>query len=111
MESKSNNLKCAFCRGKGIHPNSERLPCVVCQGRGKVEISQPYTKCEKCGGIGRKRGANLYCLSCRGKGFVGENINGKKVIKESIKHNLNDSAKKTAKERSLLDIFSEFLRS
>jgi len=71
-ESKNNNLKCAFCRGKGIHPNSERLLCVVCRGRGKIEISQPYTKCEECGGSGRKPGTNLYCLSCRGKGFVEE---------------------------------------
>ena len=95
MESKNNNLKCAFCRGKGIHPNSERLSCVVCQGRGKVEISQPYAKCEECRGSGRKLGTNLYCLSCRGKSFVNE----KAFLKSTKPTNNCQDWKKELKEK------------
>jgi len=99
MESKNNNLKCAFCRGKGIHPNSERLPCVVCRGRGKIEISQPYIKCEECGGSGRKLGTNLYCLSCRGKGFVeGKIESGKADIAEKSLEEITKKLEQTEKK-------------
>ncbi|MEK6869895.1 MAG: hypothetical protein AABX74_06685, partial [Nanoarchaeota archaeon] len=70
--SKSSKLKCAFCQGKGVQPGAERLSCIVCGGSGRITAKQPYSICKECEGGGRKQGANLYCLSCHGKGFVEE---------------------------------------
>ena len=70
--SHGNKLKCAFCLGKGIQPGAERLFCIVCGGSGQTIINQPYSICKECWGRGRKKGANLYCLLCHGRGFVEE---------------------------------------
>ena len=71
--SKSTKLNCAFCQGKGIQPGAERLSCIVCKGNGHFIVKQPYNICKECGGRGRKKGANLYCFLCHGKGFIEEN--------------------------------------
>lgn len=70
--SQSSKLKCAFCQGRGVQPGAEHLSCIVCGGSGRITIKQPYTICKECGGLGKKAGANLYCLLCHGKGFVEE---------------------------------------
>lgn len=67
---KSDKLNCSFCQGKGIQPNTERVSCIVCHGTGRIKLTKPYFRCKECGGMGKKRGTNLYCLSCQGKGFV-----------------------------------------
>lgn len=65
-------LRCAFCQGKGTQPGANRLSCIVCGGSGRINLKQPYTICKECGGRGKKKGANLYCLPCHGKGVVEE---------------------------------------
>lgn len=70
--SKSSKLRCTFCQGRGIQPGAERLSCIVCRGSGRVTARQPYSLCEECEGTGKKKGTNLYCLLCQGKGFVEE---------------------------------------
>jgi len=65
-------LRCAFCQGKGTQPGANRLSCIACGGSGRITLKQPYTICKECGGRGKKKGANLYCLPCHGKGVVEE---------------------------------------
>ena len=65
-----NKLPCAFCQGIGKQPGAGSLSCVVCRGSGQVRAEQPYKLCKECGGRGKKRGANLYCFLCHGKGVV-----------------------------------------
>lgn len=72
--SKSTKLPCAFCQGRGIQPGAGSLSCIVCKGRCRITVKQPYSICKECGGRGRKKGANLYCLLCRGKGFIEEKM-------------------------------------
>ncbi len=69
---KTKKIPCAFCQGKGVQPGAERLSCIVCGGRGRVTARQPYNICKECGGLGKKAGTNLYCLSCHGRGFIEE---------------------------------------
>jgi len=84
--SKNKKFKCAFCRGKGIQPGSERLSCIVCRGTGKIQVNQPYDLCEECKGSGKKQGTNLYCLLCKGKGVIERDrrkIQRKRAVKKS----------------------------
>ncbi|GEM_PF-2678770 len=69
---KKSKLRCAFCQGRGTQPGAERLSCIVCKGSGRVTARQPHSLCEECGGVGRKKGTNLHCLLCQGKGVVEE---------------------------------------
>lgn len=67
-------VRCAHCRGTGA---IRRLTCTVCRGRGVVSAPTKPTKvCSDCGGTGddASNGA-MYCLSCRGMGWVGTQQN------------------------------------
>ena len=68
--SKSSKLPCAFCQGKGTQLGAGGLSCIVCRGSGRFTVKQPYSICKECGGKGKKKGANLYCFLCHGKGVV-----------------------------------------
>jgi len=66
-------IKCAFCKGKGIDPFdllSSISTCSVCGGKGKVNVEEPYVKCAFCHGTGIYPHTRLNCTICMGKGVV-----------------------------------------
>jgi DnaJ-class molecular chaperone len=66
-------IKCAFCKGKGIDPFdllSSISTCSVCGGKGKVNVEEPYIKCAFCHGTGVYPHTRLNCTICSGKGVV-----------------------------------------
>jgi len=66
-------IKCAFCKGKGIDPFellSSISTCAVCGGKGKVNVEEPYIKCAFCQGTGTYPHTRLNCTVCSGKGVV-----------------------------------------
>ena len=63
------NIKCAFCKGSGIHPHY-RATCPVCKGPGNNQITGKYMACADCHASGQKRGTILTCYTCRGLGVV-----------------------------------------
>lgn len=67
----SEELPCAFCRGKGVDPfaiMSSRSICCVCGGSGKVQVRAPRIPCAHCRGTGATK--TLTCTTCGGKGSV-----------------------------------------
>lgn len=106
MESKSNNLKCAFCGGSGRQPHSTFSRCVACRGKGEVKFKEPVVKCPSCRGKGRASGsAILSCIHCRGVGVIekyqkaGEgtaSVLGKRL--EEITKKLKQTREKTEKK-------------
>jgi DnaJ-class molecular chaperone len=66
-------IKCAFCKGKGVDPFellSSISTCAVCGGKGKVNVEEPYIKCAFCQGTGIYPHSRLNCTVCSGKGVV-----------------------------------------
>jgi len=66
-------IKCAFCKGKGIDPFKILSPisiCAICEGKGKVKVEEPYIKCAFCHGTGVYPHTKLSCNVCKGKGVV-----------------------------------------
>ena len=67
-------IRCAFCKGKGIDPFnllSELATCQVCGGTGKVEVVEPAIKCVFCKATGvYPCNARVTCTVCNGKGMV-----------------------------------------
>ena len=66
-------IKCAFCKGKGIDPFellSSISTCAVCGGKGKVNVEEPYTRCAFCHRTGVYPNTRLSCTVCTGKGVV-----------------------------------------
>jgi DnaJ-class molecular chaperone len=66
-------IKCAFCKGKGIDPFDLLSPlstCSVCGGKGKVNVEEPYTRCAFCRRTGVYPNTRLSCTVCMGKGVV-----------------------------------------
>jgi len=66
-------IKCAFCKGKGVDPFELLSPlsvCAVCGGKGKVNVEEPYIKCAFCHGTGVYPHTRLNCTVCLGKGVV-----------------------------------------
>jgi DnaJ-class molecular chaperone len=66
-------IKCAFCKGKGIDPFKILSPisiCAICEGKGKVKVEEPYIKCAFCHGTGVYPHTKLSCNICKGKGVV-----------------------------------------
>lgn len=61
---------CAFCGGTGKSKRRSLATCPVCQGRGLVTVKEPATECAACHGRGRKTGSALYCIECKGTGFI-----------------------------------------
>ncbi len=97
---KTKKFPCAFCRGKGVQPGAERLSCIVCGGSGRVAARQPYTICKECGGRGKKASANLYCLSCQGKGFVEEIRRHPLAVESSISKTRRKMSKKSVRPKA-----------
>ena len=70
-------IKCAFCKGRGKDPFEILSPlsnCPVCHGRGVVKVRKPYEKCKACDGTGVYARSHLYCWTCHGKGVVPEKV-------------------------------------
>jgi DnaJ-class molecular chaperone len=66
-------IKCAFCKGKGIDPFdllSSLSICAVCKGKGKVYVEEPYIRCAFCRRTGVYPNTRLNCTVCAGKGVV-----------------------------------------
>ena len=73
-------IKCAFCRGTGVHPHGARVTCTVCNGKGMVTVSTgggsayggkgATEACAKCKGTGMVTDSGLPCTTCGGKGRV-----------------------------------------
>ena len=66
-------IKCAFCKGKGVDPFELLSPlskCAVCGGKGKVKVEEPYIECAFCHGTGVYHNTRLSCTVCMGKGVV-----------------------------------------
>jgi DnaJ-class molecular chaperone len=66
-------IKCAFCKGKGVDPFELLSPlskCAVCEGKGKVKVEEPYIRCAFCSGSGVYPHTRLSCTVCMGKGVV-----------------------------------------
>jgi DnaJ-class molecular chaperone len=66
-------IKCAFCKGKGIDPFellSSISTCSVCGGKGKVNVEEPYIRCAFCRRTGVYPNSRLNCTVCSGKGVV-----------------------------------------
>lgn len=117
---KTKKITCAFCQGKGIQPGAERLSCIVCKGSGRITVGQPYSICKECGGQGKKAGANLYCLSCHGRGFIEESRypsiakppvskTRKKRGKKSVKSKVRKVPTRTAVKKERKSFFKKFL--
>jgi DnaJ-class molecular chaperone len=70
-------VKCAFCHGTGVHPNS-RLTCTVCDGVGTVEVPENASTCKHCHGTGRTADCEdchfpesvFPCQHCKGTGVM-----------------------------------------
>lgn len=70
-------LKCAFCGGSGVHPQS-RMVCTTCRGVGQVTVPIDAVPCPGCGGSGKESDHHyqesvLSCPVCGGKGVVAAN--------------------------------------
>ena len=66
-------IKCAFCKGKGVDPFELLSPistCAICGGKGKVNVEEPYIECAFCHGTGVYPHTRLNCTVCSGKGVV-----------------------------------------
>lgn len=66
-------IRCAFCKGKGLDPfgiPSRMSLCQVCLGTGKVWVEPPTITCAFCGGSGVYLDKRLTCTVCGGKGVV-----------------------------------------
>ena len=66
-------IKCAFCKGKGVDPFellSHLSTCAICGGKGKVKVEEPYIRCAFCQGTGIYPHTRLSCTVCSGKGVV-----------------------------------------
>ena len=72
------NLTVAFAKEKEYSPIPNVFLALFVMGLGRIKLTKPYFRCKECGGMGKKRGTNLYCLSCQGKGFVEKNNYAKK---------------------------------
>ena len=62
---------CAFCGGKGAHPNRFGETCPTCTGAGRVPIDGDFISCAFCGGKGAH--PNRFgeaCPTCKGKGVI-----------------------------------------
>ncbi|MBU4319403.1 MAG: hypothetical protein KKF30_19250 [Proteobacteria bacterium] len=73
MKIKKGKIKCAFCYGKGVLPETEifkDIKCPVCRGKGFAYLERAID-CVYCGGKGRKTAhCNLSCQVCKGVGAV-----------------------------------------
>jgi len=66
---RSQEVSCAFCRGRGYKPRGAKCP--VCRGQGSVSITPPALRCAFCRGGGEEKPrSNITCTVCRGKGYV-----------------------------------------
>ncbi len=65
-------IKCAFCKGKGIDPFglSRLSDCPICHRKRTVKVVKPNEKCKACDGTGVYIRSHLYCWPCRGTGVV-----------------------------------------
>ena len=117
--SRRSKLQCAFCQGRGIQPGAGRLSCIVCKGSGSVTLKQPII-CKECGGRGRKKGANLYCFLCHGKGFVegssptGDHSKGDRyplLVESPVSKTRRKSKKRKDKFNKRKIFFKDFLRN
>jgi len=72
IEKNTVEIKCAFCKGKGIDPFglSRLSDCPICHRRRTVKVVKPYEKCKACDGTGVYIRSHLYCWPCRGTGVV-----------------------------------------
>lgn len=62
--------RCGFCGGTGQSKRGSLATCPVCKGRGMITVIEPASQCPACRGRGRKPGSALYCIRCKGTGFV-----------------------------------------
>ena len=63
------DIKCAFCKGSGIHPH-EQFTCPACHGKGSVTCRGAKEECPSCDGSGYKVDGDLPCRVCGGKGVT-----------------------------------------
>ncbi len=61
---------CPFCGGTGISKRGSLATCPVCKGKGWVTVKEPAIECPVCHGTGREPGSALYCIRCKGTGFI-----------------------------------------
>ncbi len=76
-EEELEEIKCAFCKGRGKDPFKVLSPlsnCPVCNGRGVVRVRKSYEKCKACDGTGVYTRSHLYCWTCHGKGVVPKKV-------------------------------------
>ncbi|MEW6139847.1 MAG: YuiA family protein [Thermodesulfobacteriota bacterium] len=61
--------RCAHCGGTGA---VKTFTCTACMGKGYVQVPKGSIQtCPDCHGSGDDRSAPaMYCLTCRGRGFV-----------------------------------------
>ena len=61
--------RCAHCSGTGA---VKTLTCTACMGKGVLPITTEKTRiCPVCCGSGDDQSASaMYCLRCRGRGYV-----------------------------------------
>ena len=70
VEVKEPAIKCAYCKGSGVHPLGARVTCTVCNGKGMVTVKDSSKECPKCKGTGQERESGLPCIKCGGKGVI-----------------------------------------
>ena len=64
-------VRCAFCRGRGTDPFhllSDRSTCGACGGRSTVNVPTPHVPCAYCEGSGSFK--TFRCPVCEGAGVV-----------------------------------------
>ncbi len=89
---KTKRIKCAFCKGSGIHPGSLSSVCIACHGKKFVEFANPVVQCPSCKGSGRAfRSSSLFCTRCHGVGVIEEDAKA-----EGISTHTNATRKITA---------------
>ncbi|MCI0470220.1 MAG: molecular chaperone DnaJ [Candidatus Aminicenantes bacterium] len=80
--------KCTACDGKGIEPDSSRIPCPVCGGSGRIQKQTGFMKfasiCTNCGGSGSLPGKT--CRVCSGEGRVDKVAKIKVRIPAGVDH-------------------------
>ena len=72
-ERRREEVKCAYCGGRGVDPFGLPGPesrCSVCGGKGHNRVMTPYIRCDACGGTGRQLGRRLTCSACKGRGVT-----------------------------------------
>ena len=64
-------LRCAYCKGTGLIPNTRGSKCHICKGEGDIIVEGPAVRCPFCNGRGTsERASRVTCPVCKGKGIV-----------------------------------------